>query len=389
MKHILFVLLGLMPFFCCSQPLSSVAKISLVTCDPGNEIYSLHGHSAIRVQDPGSNMDLICNWGVFDPGDSELDFSISFAKGKMDYLLAIHSFASFKLLYEMEQRGMREMELNLTETQKQQMWQYILENNMPENRAYRYDFFFDNCATLIRDLLVKVYGDSLVFYEHPQAGKFSFRNLIDENLAIQPWSDFGIDLGLGAKTDKKVSNKQMMFLPLKMEEIIGKSTVLGKPLVAERNVLLDYPDIREKPALLPTPSAMFWALLLLGAAVLFFRFDLGARIFDGLFFTVLGLTGIIVLFLWFGTEHTTTDQNYNLFWANPIHFILPVLLVFRKWRANFNRVFLFLSLFYFGFILFWFFLPQDLHSATRPLILTIGLRYYYWFRKTKSAAVTT
>jgi hypothetical protein len=289
----------------------------------------------------------------------------------------------------MEQRGMREMELNLTETQKKQMWQYILQNNMPENRAYRYDFFFDNCATLIRDLLVKVYGDSLVFYEHPQAGKYSFRNLIDENLAIQPWSDFGIDLGLGAKTDKKISNTQMMFLPLKMEEIIGESEVSGKPLVAERNVLLNYPDLRKKPSLLTTPSASFWALLLLGAAILFFRFDLGARIFDGLFFTVLGLAGVVVMFLWFGTEHTTTDENYNLFWANPIHFILPLLLIFSKWRANFNRVFLFLSLFYFGFILFWFFLPQDLHSATRPLILTIGLRYYYWFRKTKSAAVTT
>ena len=145
----MFVLLGLMPFLAYSQPLSSEAKISLITCDPGNEIYSLHGHSAIRVQDPSSNMDLICNWGVFDPGDSELDFSISFAKGKMDYLLDLQSFASFKLLYEMEQRGMREMELNLTETQKKQMWEYILQNNMPENRAYRYDFFFANCANNI------------------------------------------------------------------------------------------------------------------------------------------------------------------------------------------------------------------------------------------------
>ncbi len=387
MRIVCVVVLLLSPLFFYAQPLSKGAKISLVTCDPGGEIYALHGHSAIRVQDPLSGMDLICNWGVFDPGDSELDFSISFAKGQMDYLLDLQSYSSFKMLYELEQRGMRELVLNLTMDQKQRIWQRILENYEPENRAYRYDFFFANCATLIRDLIIEILGDELQLYQHPESNQLSFRNLIDENLAFQPWSDFGIDLSLGAKTDQIVSNNEIMFLPLKMEEIFENSEYSGMSLVSEKNVLLDYPEARSTPSFLTKPATIFWIMLLMGAAIVFFQWERAAKIFDALYFTILGMAGVLVLFLWFGTEHTTTDQNFNLFWANPVHFILPLLLIFRKSRHYFNRFFLFLALFYFGFILFWFFLPQDLNGAARPLILLIALRYYYWFRQTKSDRV--
>ena len=89
MLKLRFFLLGcwiILPILSISQPLSPQAKFSILTCDPGAEVYALHGHSALRVQDQRTNLDMVCNWGVFDPGDSQLEFAISFAKGKMDYL---------------------------------------------------------------------------------------------------------------------------------------------------------------------------------------------------------------------------------------------------------------------------------------------------------------
>ncbi|MBT4775260.1 MAG: DUF4105 domain-containing protein, partial [Crocinitomicaceae bacterium] len=176
-----FFLLGflfILPILSFSQPLSSQAKFSILTCDPGAEVYALHGHSALRVQDQRTNLDIVCNWGVFDPGDSEMEFAISFAKGKMDYLLEIQSFSEFIFLYQIEKRAVRELELALSIPQKKLLWESIQENNLPENRAYRYDFFFNNCATIIRDRIINVVGDSVQWYQHSQAGIVSFRTLI-------------------------------------------------------------------------------------------------------------------------------------------------------------------------------------------------------------------
>ncbi|MBT6513283.1 MAG: DUF4105 domain-containing protein [Crocinitomicaceae bacterium] len=387
-----FFLLGflfILPILSFSQPLSSQAKFSILTCDPGAEVYALHGHSALRVQDQRTNLDIVCNWGVFDPGDSEMEFAISFAKGKMDYLLEIQSFSEFIFLYQIEKRAVRELELDLSIPQKKLLWESIQENNLPKNRAYRYDFFFNNCATIIRDRIANVIADSVKWYQHSQAGIVSFRTLIDENLYVQPWSDFGIDFSLGAKTDHLVSNSELMFLPLKMEEIMAQSLIGNRSLVTSNKVILDFPFERENPGLTQTVSFLFWIILFIGAGILFLKWDFIAKLFDGIFFTILGLGGIVILFLWFGTEHTTTDENYNILWANPIHFIIPMVLAFKKWRNRFGKLFLALSVFYFLFVLFWYFLPQEFNSAARPMILTIGLRYYYWFRRTKSYAVST
>lgn len=378
-----------MPIISFTQPLSSEAKFSILTCDPGAEVYALHGHSALRVQDKRTDIDIVCNWGVFDPGDSEFEFAIAFAKGKMDYLLEIQSFSDFIFLYKLEKREVRELELALSLHQKKLLWESILLNNIPENRAYRYDFFFNNCATIIRDRLEGVLGDSIQWFKHARAKKVSFRTLIDENLFVQPWSDFGIDFSLGAKTDHLVSNRQLMFLPLKMEEIMSQSMLGTRPLVISNKILVEFPFVREAPRLTQTVSFLFWILLLIGAGILFLRWDFGARLFDALFFTVLALAGIVILFLWFGTEHTRTGENYNILWANPIHFIIPFVLLFKKWRTRWNKLFLALAIFYFLFVLFWYFLPQEFNSAVRPLIITIGLRYYYWFRRTKSDTVGT
>ncbi|MBL4706662.1 MAG: DUF4105 domain-containing protein, partial [Flavobacteriales bacterium] len=374
MKFIFVLLFSILASISVAQPLSPDAKFSLITCDPGVEVYSLHGHSAIRVEDPLTNVDVVFNWGMFDPGDSELDFSIAFSRGLLDYFLHAGPYDYFIEEYEYDKRAVNALELSLTIDQKRILWELLLDNNTPENKFYRYDFFFDNCATRIRDLLEQTYGPSFKWTEHPDANQLTLRNTIDVGLADQPWSDFGIDLGLGSKVDVKATNSELMFLPRYLQFAVKNATFNGESLIVSDVILLDFPPLVSEQSSINNPTFVFWTLLIVAAALVFLRLDLIGRIFDSLFFTIMGIAGLIIMFLWFGTEHTTTDSNYNLIWATPIHFIIPVLMLFKKKRNKLNKVFLALSIFYFVFVLFWFFLPQEFNSAAKPLILALGLR---------------
>ncbi len=377
----------LLNFGLAAQPLSEDARFFLVTCDPGEAVYELHGHSAIRVLDESSNVDAIFNWGIFDPGDSEMDFSITFAKGKMDYELQRQPLEWFLSIYQAQGREVRQQELNLNEDQKRKMWENLLLNDTPGKRKYRYDFFFKNCATLCRDAVADVGRTQLKWGSHLEAGKRTFRELIDDNLQYQPWSDFGIDLALGSRIDRNVQNEELMFLPLKMEEIFASSSINGQPLVLESTILSNGTFERKKPGFWGGPNFTFWGLLLMGIALWFFKMHKAQVAFDILFFTVMAFTGFLILFLWFGTEHTTTDKNYNLIWASPLHLMMPLLLVFAKLRLRFNKVFLAMSVLCFGFILFGMLLPQTFNDATKPIALLLGLRYYYWYKRTKSVVL--
>jgi hypothetical protein len=134
------------------QQLSDQAVISLITADPGEELYSLFGHSAIRVKDTVNNQDLVFNYGTFNFNTP--NFYMKFTRGKLLYMLSIQQFDRFKRSYEYEKRDLKEQILNLTQDQKQAIFQFLLWNYQPENRYYKYDFFFDNCATRIRDVFI-------------------------------------------------------------------------------------------------------------------------------------------------------------------------------------------------------------------------------------------
>jgi len=217
--------------------LSNEATISLLTCSPGDELYSLFGHSAMRVKDPQKNIDVVFNYGTFSFNE---DFYFNFAMGRLNYSLSVSSMKGFVRSYENEQRGIIEQVLNLDSTSKQQVFNYLDWNNEPENREYLYDFFYDNCSSRLRDVLEMSIGtDRIAFADLQEEDKPSFRQMIDEYLIYHPWGDFGIDLGLGLPCDKVPSSYEYMFLPNKLMEAFGAATIDGKPLVMEENTLLE------------------------------------------------------------------------------------------------------------------------------------------------------
>lgn len=369
-----------------AQPLSKNAVFSVITCGEGDEIYSLFGHSALRVRDVRNHIDFVYNWGMFEFGNDELDFQYRFAKGKLRYYMAEELFENFMYTYQIERRTVREQILNLNIQQKEALWNAVQLNYRPENRYYKYDFFFDNCSTRISELLKKALGSSLIERDLPEANKYSYRQLIDKQVHdSQPWSDFGIDLALGKKIDKITTSKEMQFLPKYLEESLDLSKVKTEngevDLVMSNNILLQGENRVETVFDGIWPTYVTWSLFIIGLLIHFLNKRFLVLFFDSVFLTVLGFLGVLVLFLWFGTDHGPTKLNFNLLWANPIHIVTLLFVVFKvKFLSNYA---LFMAFYSFAIVLFWIALPQEFNEATRPLVLVQVLIYYYLYTSSK------
>ena len=155
-------------------------QISVLTCDPGNEIYSLFGHSAVRILNIDDQIDLVVNWGLFQYSESQFEFGYNFAKGRLNYYMGFQPMSNF-VTNILEKRGVREQILNLNEDEKLRLISLIIENYQPENRNYKYDFY-DNCSSRVRDLLVHVSSKDLVFDSSEMADKYTFREIIHKYL---------------------------------------------------------------------------------------------------------------------------------------------------------------------------------------------------------------
>ena len=357
-------------------------EISVLTCDPGNEIYSLFGHSALRIKNPINGQDLVVNWGLFEFSESQFQFGYDFAKGRLKYYMGIQLMSNFITEYRRSKRGIREQVLNLSNHEKYKIIQLLEENYKPENRKYKYEFFYDNCSSRLRDVIKKVFGENINFYQSPKSNKFTFRETIHLYLESFPWLKLGIDLVLGKKIDKLVSNENLMFLPLNVEEIFDKSLVENngsiKNLVKSKNTLIESFENKNK---LNNIGFYSWILLAMTLLLIVFKLDKALGVWSSLNLFIIGLLGIVLVFMWIGTDHNATKMNFNLLWASPFHFILIFCLIKESWN-NFTYWYLILSLILiFTTILFWFTLTQEFNSFVKPIILELVIIYYYYFKK--------
>ena len=372
----LFILLNLSTYKLYSQD-SSRLQISLLTCSPGDELYSLFGHSAIRVIDSNSVTDIVYNYGTFnfdDPG-----FYLKFIRGKLLYYISIEnfnntdSFYGFKSAYQLTNRGIREQVLDLSPAEKQDMRHALNENLKEENRYYKYDFFLDNCTTRLRDLILK--------YKHPQPAlpavmpaNTRFRQAIHQYLdkGQQYWSKLGIDILLGAKTDAIMTPAQQEFLPDNLMKSLDSCK--NVPLVHSAQNLYEVSDAGNKNSWF-TPMFFFTSLLLFFIVVSFSKnsFIQTALIgLDGALFFLTGLLGIILIFMWGYTDHSMTKNNYNLLWALPTHIIIAFFIGSKRPIAK--KYFLFTCIAMIILLLVWFFLPQQMNNALIPFVLTLIYR---------------
>jgi hypothetical protein len=367
------------PFAAQSVLLSDSARVSLLTNSPWDgAVYTVFGHTAIRVSDEANNIDWIFNYGVFDYDAP--DFMLRFVKGETDYMLAAYPFRYF--LEEYQSRGVSTCEqlLNLTQAEKQRMWDALYINALPANREYRYNFFFDNCATRPRDIIEHCINGNIRYT--PNGKQLTFRNMVHECVSSYPWLMFGIDLLIGSDADREATDREKMFLPLYLEQACSRATVESPNETARRLILNESTLIPAANSVNNSGTAnypLITGFIVLAAAVavsaLSYRKRLRlAVIYDVLLFAIAGLAGCIIAFLVFFSEHPATSPNWNLMWLNPLQlaiaFFIPIK-YFSKGIYSCHFInFALLSLFAASY----FFLPQQFEPAFLPYVFSLWLR---------------
>jgi len=359
-----------------SQPLSPSAKVSLLICAPGDEIYTYWGHAAIRIQDPIYGIDSVFNYGVFD--FMAPHFYWRFAKGETDYQLGIQRMSSFLQVYRDDQQKVTEYELLLTPAERESLYEALVENYKPQNRFYRYSQFADNCATRIRDQLEKAVGGN-IRYNTSGDKRMSFRTLIDLYVQDNSWDAFGIKLALGLPTDRITTFSEKMFLPDYLGDDMAKAMVDrdGKTtrLTGEAVVLFDAPAW--KRSFSPTSPAVVILIFFLAVVLLTIQERKRKTRYHWLDITVfiaIGIAGMILYFTTFISVMPSTKWNLNLIWAFPTHFLLGVLWLFPTMRPKLFWYIRLTAIVTTLFLVSMYFLPQTFHWLVAPLCLILILR---------------
>jgi hypothetical protein len=373
----LFLLLVSFSLSLFAQTDSCRLRISLLTCSPGEELYSTFGHTAIRVTDSTRGSDIVYNYGTFD--DRDPNFYTKFTKGIMLYALSSYSFQEFLQEYTSEKRGVIEQVLALTCAEKQNLYNALQQNALEQNRYYYYYFHNDNCTTRARDMVAQKTGASVVFKNILPADHPTYRQLIHTYLdkGGQYWSKLGIDICLGSTFDKKVTNEQSMFLPDYLMKGFDSATANNHPLVSQKQVVLPVATVEQTSPWF-TPVVFFSALLVIVILLSFSKSMWAQRtlnVFDCIFFLFVGLFGVLIVTLWAIRVDTVCRNNFNVLWALPTH--LPIAFVVylkRKWIRQYFRIVLILAAL---LILFRLFIPQQFNIAVVPILGIIIVRSYF------------
>lgn len=375
---------------------SDSAIVSLLTCSPGQEVYARFGHSGIRVYDPVTKNDMVFNYGIFSFNTN--NFYYKFIKGETDYQLGLIPTEYFLAEYKQRNSIVWEQTLNLTQHEKSKIISALIKNYLPENRVYRYNFVFDNCATRPRDMIINLI-DGYVQLQNTTDSR-TFRQWVGGYVGQDTWLKFGIDLVFGMEADRITKQHESMFLPeIMMKEfekaqIITKSNKNNRSLLKNTKTLVNsvYSEQSEKNYV-SEPLIIFSILMVLGIFLSLYEFKTKKynTILDSILLMITGIAGFIVFYLMFISIHPLVKYNLNILWLNPLNIIAAVAIWIKPLRVY---MFLF-QLMNIGLIVLTLIAValsvQDFNVAVFPLIVLIFIRYSLWvvrikhriFRKSK------
>ncbi len=362
-----------------------VSQFSILTNTPGEEIYTLFGHVAIRFQDSIQDVDIVFNYGTFDFRTP--NFYLKFVKGRLDYFISVETFEQYLWGIDPIQSSY-EQELNLTEKQKNQLLQFLLNNIKPENKYYKYEFFDDNCATRIRDALQLSLGDEVNFgFFQPQKEQ-SFRKLLSPYLKVNPWVDLGINILLGIYADKTAEPLDYLYLPDYVMEAVAVATIdhdkENQSLVSSTKTIQEAERKETLTFNYFTPFVVFMCLLILAGILTIIGITKKkvTIVFDRFLFGTTGVLGLVLLVISLYTDHLPMNKNLNILWAFPIHLIVVFFLKNERFKSFLKYYFLFYFFILLLVAFIWVFFPQDFYFGLIPLITVLAMRsvrliYYY------------
>ena len=331
LKYFIFCLFMGVAFSVQSQSTDSI-RFSLLTCAPGTEIYSLFGHTAIRYENYTRRIDVAFNYGMFSFNTP--NFIFRFVAGETDYQLGITPYSYFEAEYAMRGSSVYQQVLNLTQSEKERLLTILENNYLPENRIYRYNYFYDNCTTRARDKIEECIEGKVV-YPDSLSGK-SYRSIVHEFTAGSPWDEFGIDLCLGAEADKEINKRQQMFSPFYMKYYASNAYIVDaggtrRPLILDETNIVDVEPEEVQPGFILSPL-MCGALFLALCVVMAWGQWKTQRIWWGwdiVLYGLQGLAGCIIAFLFFFSVHPTVGSNWLLILFNPIPLLYLPFMVYK------------------------------------------------------------
>jgi len=360
--------------------LSTYAEVSIITAGPGAELYEAFGHSAIRIKDPMLQLDLIYNYGMFD--FSAPNFYSNFTKGKLIYKLGRYKFDYFLRSYNQNKRWVKQQVLNLTGEEKQAFFIYLERNASPNNASYFYDPYFNNCATKLRDITQEVLNDKITWSNKNIETELSFRQLMNKEIPWNTWGSFGINLALGSKLDRKAEYKEYMYLPDYVYSIFKNSTreLENKKinLTKKETTILEYKELKQTITIF-NPLLIFSILSIIGLFITFINFKNNTRsiILDFILLFTTGGLGLLIIFLWLFTDHSTTPNNFNILWAFAPNIMLAFLLIKKRKQGWFAKYFKFLVVLIAPIPFIWISGIQLLPLSVLPLLILFLVRYLY------------
>lgn len=358
--------------------LTPEAKISVLTIGPGESLNDAFGHNAFRINDKNSGIDVVYGYGGYD--FEAPNFNLKFAQGKLNYLISRDKYSDFYNHYVRYNRTIKEQVLNLTIEEKQKLFNYLENNYKPENRRYLYDFFYDNCATKIRDVTEVATKNAINFTVPKKFEPKTFRDLIHEHVGLNSWGSFGIDIALGSVIDIKATPNEYMFLPKYIYTFFESAKISNsEKLVKNSSIIFQKKETEASSNFLFSPLVIMGLLAIIILLITYKDYKNGTRNkwIDILVFGTTGIIGILLLLLWFATDHSATAHNYNLLWAFPLNIIL-ISQLFKKQVKNWFKSYLkFLIIMLCLMTLHWIIGIQVFAIDLVPLLLGLMVRYIF------------
>lgn len=380
---LIFTLLGMLPLRAFS---SDSIRISLLTCAPGTEIYALFGHTAIRYENFSKQQDWAYNYGMFS--FREPNFVWRFVKGETDYQLGRIPFHYFEAEYAMRGSAVYQQVLNLTGAEKRTLVNLLEENFRPENRIYRYNYFYDNCTTRARDKVEECLSGSIVYPDAVRPS--SFREIVHEYTAGNDWSELGIDLCLGAEADASIGLRKQMFAPFYTKEAFRSAMIQRGntlvPLVLEEFKVVDVDrDEEEKPLLSPWVCG----LLLLLVTCMVIGWSIYRKrwwwVWDFFLFGLQGIGGVVIAFLFFFSVHPTVSSNWMLMLFHPVPLFYLPWMIYKDIKGQKDGYHWVNAICLTSFMVLMPFLQQKFNPTVLPLALSLLLtsvgHLYIYYKK--------
>ena len=353
-------------------------RLSLLTCAPGEEIYSLFGHTAIRYENPSQGIDIVFNYGLFSFNTP--NFIFRFLLGGSDDQRGAMGFERDAAEYAFFGRSVWQQTLNLTDEEKTELIRLLQENYRPENRVYRYNFFYDNCATRPRDKIEESIAGKVIYPAEPQDGSLTFRDIVHQYCKGHPWARFGIDLCIGSEADQPITQRQMMFAPFYLMDAFDgaqiKSDSIQRPLITANELVVDATPEPDESGWMPTPLQCTLLLFILTTAATIYgiRRRTGLWGIDLFLFGIAGIVGCVLAFLALFSQHPAVSSNFLLLVFHPgqLLFLPYIIYCVRKgkkcWYLTLNLAVLTLFIVLFPVI------PQRFDFAVVPLALVLLIR---------------